>query len=403
MTDDLRGRERIQWITQALDDSRIDALVCCLPSNVLLLSGYWPVVGTSVAVATADGRVAILAPEDEDELARAGWADEVRLYQPGSLEDMEGPVEKIVAPLGELMADLELDRGVVGVEERAIFEESSYSAVFRFQSVIGGVVQRAARDATITSADHVLTGLRARLTQYEASRIALACTVSREAFTSGVDMIRTTVSECQVAEAFEGPIQCLGLDHPDVRRAGAFTWCMSGQNSAKAGGAYARSTNRKIEPNDLVLVHCNSYVDGYFTDITRTYCLGQPDSRGEAMYSAIFRAREAALSVIEPGARAAEVDAAGRKVLVETGFAEYFTHGIGHNVGFTAISSDFPPRLHPASPDRLEVGATFNLEPSIYIPGYGGIRHCDVVTLTENGPVVLTDFQQDLDSLILPT
>jgi Xaa-Pro aminopeptidase len=64
-----RGAERVARIEDALQDARLDALVCTLPANVLLLSGYWPVVGSAVAVATRDGPIAVLAPEDEQELA----------------------------------------------------------------------------------------------------------------------------------------------------------------------------------------------------------------------------------------------------------------------------------------------------------------------------------------------
>jgi Xaa-Pro aminopeptidase len=74
---------------------------------------------------------------------------------------------------------------------------------------------------------------------------------------------------------------------------------------------------------------------------------------------------------------------------------------VGHNVGFSAISAEFPPRLHPASPDRLAEGMTFNVEPSIYIKGFGGLRHCDVVTVRADGPELLTPFQADLADLIL--
>jgi Xaa-Pro dipeptidase len=119
------------------------------------------------------------------------------------------------------------------------------------------------------------------------------------------------------------------------------------------------------------------------------------------MYDAIFAAREAALAAIRPGVAAAEVDAAARGVLTERGFGQYFTHGIGHNVGFSVISMDFPPRLHPASPDRLDVGMTFNIEPSIYISGHGGMRHCDVVTVREDGPEVLTPFQLGVEQLAI--
>jgi Xaa-Pro aminopeptidase len=151
-----------------------------------------------------------------------------------------------------------------------------------------------------------------------------------------------------------------------------------------------------------VLVHCNSHIDGYWTDITRTYCLGEPEDRQRAMYNAVYAAREAALATIRPGVHAAEVDRAARTILEDRGFGRYFTHGVGHSVGFSVISADFPPRLHPASPDVLEAGMTFNIEPSIYIPDFGGIRHCDVVTVHEDGPEVLTPFQVGVEHVVIP-
>jgi Xaa-Pro aminopeptidase len=69
-----RDRDRIDRIRGALREAGLDALICALPSNVLLLSGYWPVVGTSVAIATRDGAVGLILPKDEAELGTAGWA-----------------------------------------------------------------------------------------------------------------------------------------------------------------------------------------------------------------------------------------------------------------------------------------------------------------------------------------
>jgi Xaa-Pro aminopeptidase len=117
------------------------------------------------------------------------------------------------------------------------------------------------------------------------------------------------------------------------------------------------------------------------------------------MYGAVLAARAAALTAIRPGVAAAAVDKAAREVLTERGYGNEFTHGVGHNVGLSAISAEYPPRLHPASSDRLEVGMTFNIEPAIYIRGYGGLRHCDVVTVREKGADVLTPFQAGLDDM----
>lgn len=175
-------------------------------------------------------------------------------------------------------------------------------------------------------------------------------------------------------------------------RGSGYFFCMSGPNSFKAAGAFARTRSRAVEDGDLVMIHANTVGDGYWTDITRTYVAGRANEMQQRMQSAIAGARSAALNAIRPGACASAVDAAARDVLASRGFKKAFKHATGHGVGFAAADPNAVPRLHPQSPDRLEVGMTFNVEPALYIEGIGGIRHCDVVACTGSGAEVLTDF-----------
>ncbi len=401
MTASSSGTERRARILEALRAAQLDAVVCVLPSDVLLLSGYWPVVATSVAIASASGEVVTLVPQDEAELAEHGWA-RTETYEPGSLKVLTSPESMVATPLKQVLENLGLTRGRLGMEQRTIYEESSYSATYRMQTVIKPLLSEVVPEAVLEPADAVLAELRSRLTDDEVRRVEQACTMAESAYELGRRSIAIDALEPDVATAVSAGCERDGLADPAAQRAGAFVWCMSGPNSAEAGGAFARTRNRRFRSGDLVLVHSNPYIDGYFTDITRTYCIGRPNDKVCSMYEAIFEAREAAWAAIDAGVEARQVDAAARTVLDRWGFGQYFTHGVGHNVGFTAISPDFPPRLHPASPDVLQIGSTFNLEPAIYIPGFGGIRHCDVVTVTKQGPRLLTAFHNGLESLVLP-
>src|SRR5262245_19692764 len=107
---------------------------------------------------------------------------------------------------------------------------------------------------------------------------------------------------------------------------------------------------------DFVLTHCNSHLDGYWTDITRTYCMGEPSGRQQKMYTAVFEARQAALAAVRPGAKAADVDHAGRDVMRPHGFANDFKHPTGHGVGFAAIDHNALARLRSAIRGPLETG-----------------------------------------------
>jgi Xaa-Pro aminopeptidase len=176
---------------------------------------------------------------------------------------------------------------------------------------------------------------------------------------------------------------------------------MSGPNSAEASAAYQLSRARELTDGDFALVHCNSYADGYWTDITRTFSVGEPDGRKREMYDAVFAARRAAFDSIRAGVKASDVDRAAREVLTQSGFGKQFKHGLGHGVGFAAINHNAAPRLHPESDDVLEAGMVFNVEPGIYLDGYGGLRHCDMVAVTEDGMEVLTPFQSSVEQLIV--
>jgi Xaa-Pro aminopeptidase len=118
------------------------------------------------------------------------------------------------------------------------------------------------------------------------------------------------------------------------------------------------------------------------------------------MYEAILEASRAGIGAVRPGMNASEVDTAVRNVLSERGFGEQFKHGAGHGVGFSAIDHRAIPRLKPNSPDTLESGMIFNIEPGIYFEDYGGIRQCDMVLVTQAGAEVLTPFHDMIGSLV---
>jgi Xaa-Pro aminopeptidase len=220
----------------------------------------------------------------------------------------------------------------------------------------------------------------------------MSCKIAGAAFEQTAAAIIAGITEIEVANALRLSLSESGLQVTGVQRADGFEWCMSGANSALASGAYARSRARRIVKSDLALIHCNSYADGYWTDITRTFCAGEPDERQVKIFDAVAEARQAALDVITPGVRACAVDEAARDIMRQRGFGDAFKHSTGHGVGFHAISAGALPRLHPASTDTLEPGMVFNVEPAAYFPGYGGVRHCDMVAMNQSGYELLTPF-----------
>ena len=95
------------------------------------------------------------------------------------------------------------------------------------------------------------------------------------------------------------------------------------------------------------------------------------------------------------------MDKAARDVLNVRGYGAAFKHATGHGVGFAAVDHNALPRIHPLSDEILEPGMVFNIEPAVYVPGMGGMRHCNMVAVTEDGVELLTGFLNEGQDLAL--
>lgn len=382
--------QRHAAILAALGDTGLDALVSLSPTEVLLVTGYWPVMGSSLAVFTRGGEVLAIVPEDELELAQATSNAQFIVYKPHSLDTLTPATEALVEPLKELARRIPTAASEVGLSLDEGMQTASYQAMNRFRDSALPLLRRAFPGVTPVPADGIFNQLKALKTAVEIDRIRRACKLAGIAFGEASRAIVAGRREDEVAAELNAVFARVAND--GFERGSGFFFCMSGPNSAKASGAYARTRRRVLEDGDLVMIHANTTGDGYWTDITRTYVVGEFSEKQSRMRAAIEEARAAALDAIKPGAVASEVDAAARGVLKRHGFEHEFKHATGHGVGFAAANPDALPRIHPQSPDILEAGMTFNVEPAIYFDGVGGMRHCDVVACRDSGVEVLTKF-----------
>ncbi len=381
-----RDAERIERLQDAMHEAGLDALACGLPTNVLLCTGYFPVVGTSFAIVTREGECFLYAPEDERDLAECRCGERTFFYHPEGIQSLRR----------QICSSCFLDGKVVGFECGELYEPASYAAMHLFQTAVPELLE----GAVLRPAGELLARVKAVLTPIEIDRVRRACRIAQCAFELGADHIAPGLKETEAAEAFRGPLVTVGCGFEGVSRAEGFVSCMSGPHSAQAWGAYARSRAREIEIAEFALIQCNSHADGYWTDITRTWCIGPAGERQFRMYEAVFEARRAALGAIRPGVHAREVDSAARDVLSARGFGREFKHPTGHGVGLAAINHNAHPVVGQKSGDVLETGMVFNVEPAIYIDGYGGLRHCDMVAVTETGAELLTPFQCRIEELV---
>ncbi|WP_370950009.1 M24 family metallopeptidase [Amycolatopsis sp. cg5] len=143
-------------------------------------------------------------------------------------------------------------------------------------------------------------------------------------------------------------------------------------------------SDRVIEQGDVVVVDIGGPIaEGYNSDSTRTYAVGEPrDADVAATYAILQRAQAAAVAAVRPGVTAEQIDAAAREVIAEAGFGEYFIHRTGHGIGLDVHEE---PYIIAGNDLPLEAGMAFSVEPGIYQPGRWGARIEDIVVVTETG------------------
>jgi Xaa-Pro aminopeptidase len=383
--------ERHGRIRSALEKSALDVLVCSAPTEVLLLTGYWPVIGASVVIFSRSGDVYAIVPEDEAKLAESTSGAKVITYRPFALDRLSTPIRALAGPLSSVLRSMNLSGKNLGVEFRQRMEPATYVASLEYYGALIDLLESMHLSAHFVSCDSVLDPLKATKTATELAIMRKAALIASAGFAKATECLRPGLRESEVAAACQYAFDTCP-DAAAVQRSYGFFYCMSGPNSAEASAAYARTRQRVLQEGDLVLIHANTCADGYWTDITRTYTVGAPSERQSAMRQAIDDARSEALRAVRPGTMAKDVDRAARSVMERHHCGEAFRHSTGHGVGFAAANANGMPRIHPKSPDVLEEGMTFNIEPAAYFDGYGGMRHCDVVTVTANGAEVLTEF-----------
>ena len=165
---------------------------------------------------------------------------------------------------------------------------------------------------------------------------------------------------------------------------------VSGNRSARPHGV---PSDKELEQGDFVTIDLGARVDGYCSDITRTFVVGAASERQKEIYSAVLEAEQLGVSLLRPGANGREIDARVRALLEEHDLAQYFGHGLGHGLGALVHDSG---RLSPTMDQEIMSGQVWTVEPGVYVEGLGGVRIEDDVLVTDSGPEVLTFFPREL-------
>ncbi len=344
---------RLDRLRAGFEVAGVDALVVTNPTNIRYLTGFTGsagelLVGADAALLVTDGRYAEQAPtqvaESGTEVAIAG-TDRRTLV----LERLHG-----------------CDR--VGLEAGSVTWSEQRRLADWFD------------DADLVPTDGLVEELRQVKDAGEVARIEAAAGIADAALVDAVELLVCGVTERDVAAAIDHGMRTRGADD----RAFA-TIVAAGPNSALP---HARPTDRILLEGDLVVCDFGAVIDGYRSDMTRSFRVGgRAGGHEDEIRDAVRAAQAAGLARVADGVALAEVDAACRGVLADADLADAFLHGTGHGVGLDIHEA---PTLSASATGTLRSGHVVTVEPGAYLAGMGGVRWEDTVLVTDDGHRALT-------------
>jgi Xaa-Pro aminopeptidase len=231
----------------------------------------------------------------------------------------------------------------------------------------------------------LVEALRAVKDDGEIARIGAAAAIADAALSEVAPMLEQSPTESEFALALDVAMRRLGAEDRAFE-----TIVASGPNSAMP---HARPGERKLTSGDPVVVDFGAVVDGYRSDMTRTFFVGgAPSAQMSQVYEAVLESQRAGVAAVAPGVSAGDVDDVCRRSLTDAGFGKAFEHGTGHGVGLDIHEA---PSVGPGSTGILTPGTVATVEPGAYLAGVGGVRIEDTVVVTADGCRALTSFTKD--------
>ncbi|HLZ39339.1 MAG TPA: Xaa-Pro peptidase family protein [Candidatus Sulfotelmatobacter sp.] len=366
-------QQRQESARKLMLDHGLDAIVLMEGTSLRYFSGirWWGGERMFALVLPAKGKAFYVCPAFEEgraheQIANApeGAEADIRLWQ----ED-ESPYQLFAQGL----KDRGMASGKIGIEE-----------TIRFVFVDG--ISKASPHATMISATPVTAGCRMIKSAHELALMRLASKVTLAVYEAVHEALREGMTQHDVSNLIESAYARMGFPGDASVMVGEFTAFPHGS-----------STPQVIREGSIIMVDDGCVVEGYQSDITRTFVLGKATDKMKQVFDILHRAQSAALAAARPGAECGAVDTAARKVITDAGYGpdyKYFTHRLGHGLGMDGHEW---PYLVRGNQTKLQPNIMSSNEPGIYIRGEFGIRLEDDMHVTDNGAELFTPQSPSLE------
>ena len=355
--DERRGRQ--EKARRLMESNRIDALLLMEGTSLDYFTGirWWGGERLFAMVLPAKGAAFYVCPAFEEERAR----EQIAAAPEGNRADVRTWNED--ANPYQLVAQGLKDRGIstgkLGMEETVRF-------------LFTNEIANAAPQVNIVSGTPITAGCRMVKSNHEIALMQLANKATLAAYEATYRALREGMTQSDFSELIAQAYTQLGF---------------SGEASVQVGeysaNPHGSATPQVIREGSIVMVDDGCTVEGYQSDITRSFVLGKASDKMKKVFDIVHRAQTAALKTARPGLECQAVDAAARKVITDAGYGpdyKYFTHRLGHGIGMDGHEW---PYLVLGNTTPMAANMTFSDEPGIYIRGEFGIRLEDDMHITE--------------------
>ena len=269
---------------------------------------------------------------------------------------------------------LGLDGKRIGVEPRQL-------RLLEFRYVKDG-----APEADFPDASDVLSGVRLRKDAAEVEAMRRAVRIAQDALEATIPLIKVGMTEKELSSELVTQLLKHGSE-PEM----PFAPIVSG--GPNAANPHASPSDRRLQVGDLLVVDWGAAYDGYISDLTRTFAVGEVEDEFQKIHRIVQEANAAGRLAGKPGVRCADVDKAARSVIENAGYGAYFTHRTGHGIGMEGHEE---PYMRGDNMQLLEPGMAFTVEPGIYLPNRNGVRIEDNVVITETEADVLSNMRREM-------
>jgi len=362
------NENRLQKLTKQMLAHGVDGIAVVPGPNMVYLSGIHSHLSERPIVLffPTDDDPAIIIPNLEAIKAREAGIPEEHIF---AWSDEEG----YTSAFQQACARLELADYLMGVE-------ALHMRVLELE-----LLRRYAPGLQTTHAEPILMDLRAVKDAGEIAAIEQAIDTAQRAMQRLLPEIKIGMTEKQIAALLTQFQLEAGAE------AIAFGPIVS--SGPKAASPHAVPTSRPLQAGDLLVIDWGCIVNGYPSDITRTFAVAEIDEEARQIYELVKMANEQGVLTAAPGKTGEDVDSAARDVIADMGYGEYFIHRTGHGLG---VEGHEPPYMMQGNQEPLIPGNVFTVEPGIYIPDRLGVRIEDDIVITEDGFRCLTTFPREL-------